>query len=299
LVLSVWKLLVPFATIKYSDKKKVVDGANQNKKFMNAAKFSWSKQCKKKSSVVASAEIFSPYKDERNNYSTTAIEVTKNVSQHAEISCTHVEPNVQSSCDASTEHHVDTIDDASNGLSMLAQGVQSDGTTIQVKGQCSSIFQSQCKIQDKVCKLIIYGISFTNAISLDLVAALSLYTWRLSTPRYMQWMNQSDMLKITHKARVKFSIGNYIDTVDCDVAPLSTCHLLLGRPWQFDLDATHGSRRSNTYSSVHKGMSHVLKPMMKTAIKADIFSAVRKKKKIHRWIPQSRGWLCVNKGRMM
>jgi hypothetical protein len=37
-------------------------------------------------------------------------------------------------------------------------------------------------------------------------------------PCYMQWMNQSGMLKITHKARVKFSIGNYIDTVDCDVA---------------------------------------------------------------------------------
>jgi hypothetical protein len=46
--------------------------------------------------------------------------VTKNVSQHAEISCTHVKQVVQSSCDASKEHHVDTIDDASNGLSMLA-----------------------------------------------------------------------------------------------------------------------------------------------------------------------------------
>jgi hypothetical protein len=140
----------PFATIKYSDKKKVVDGANQNKKFMNAAKFSWSKQCEKKSSAIASTEIFSPDKDDRNNYSTAAIEVTKNVCQHAEISCTHMEPVVQSSCDASTEHHVDTIDDASNGLSMLAQGVQSDGTAVQVKGQRSSIFQFECKIQGKV-----------------------------------------------------------------------------------------------------------------------------------------------------
>jgi hypothetical protein len=30
---------------------------------------------------------------------------------------------VQSSCDALTEYHVDPIDDASNGLSMLVQGV--------------------------------------------------------------------------------------------------------------------------------------------------------------------------------
>jgi hypothetical protein len=91
-------------------------------------------------------------------------------------------------------------------------------------------------------------------------------------------MNQSDMLKITHKARVKFSIGNYIDTVDCDVTPLSACHLLLGRPWQFDLEATHGGC-SNTYSFVHKGLSDVLKPMMETAMKVDIFPIVRKKKK--------------------
>jgi hypothetical protein len=87
--------------------------------------------------------------------------VTKNVSQHAEISCTHVEQVVQLSCDASTEHHVDTIDDASNGLSMIAQ---SDGTAVQVKGQCSSIFQSQCKIHDKVCKLIIDGGGFINVL---------------------------------------------------------------------------------------------------------------------------------------
>jgi hypothetical protein len=48
-------------------------------------------------------------------------------------------------------------------------------------------------------------------------------------PRYMQWMNQSGMLKITHKTKVKFSMGNYMDIADCDVAPLSACHLLLGR----------------------------------------------------------------------
>ena len=64
-------------------------------------------------------------------------------------------------------------------------------------------------------------------------------------------MNQSGTLKITHKVRVKFSIGNYVDSVDCDVAPMTACHLLLGRPWQFDVDATHGGR-SNHYSFEHK-----------------------------------------------
>ena len=95
---------------------------------------------------------------------------------------------------------IDIIDDATNGLSMLAREVESDGTVVNVKGQRSNIFQSECKIQDKICKLIIDGGSFTNAISSDVVHALSLSTQRLLTSRYMQWMNQSGTLKITQKA---------------------------------------------------------------------------------------------------
>jgi hypothetical protein len=94
----------------------------------------------------------------------------------------------------------------------------------------------------------------------------------------MQWLNQSGMLKITHKEREKILVGNYVDTVDCYVVPLSAYHLLLGRPWQFDIDATHGGC-SNNYCFAHKGLHHVLKPMPESAIRVDIFPAVRKRKK--------------------
>jgi len=103
----------------------------------------------------------------------------------------------------------------------------------------------------------------------------------------MRWMNESGTLKITHKTRVKFSIGNYMDTVDCDVVPMSACHLLLGRPWQFDLDATHGGR-SNNYSFVHKGVHHVLKPMPVSAIKAEVFATSKVKKKVAAITPKLR-----------
>jgi len=53
---------------------------------------------------------------------------------------------------------------------------------------------------------------------------------------------------------------------------------LLGRPWQFDLDATHGGR-SNNYLFVHKGVHHVLKPMPDSAIKAEVFATSKVKKK--------------------
>jgi hypothetical protein len=67
-----------------------------------------------------------------------------------------------------------------------------------------------------------------------------------------------------------------VDTLDHNVAPLSACHLLLGRPWQFDLDATHGGR-SNCYSIVHKRIHHVFKPMRESGIKFEVFAPVKKK----------------------
>ena len=42
------------------------------------------------------------------------------------------------------------------------------------------------------------------------------------------------MLKVTHKVRVPFTVGDYVDEVECDVLPLEVCGLLLGRPWQYD-----------------------------------------------------------------
>ena len=63
--------------------------------------------------------------------------------------------------------------------------------------------------------------------------------------------------------------------------------MLLGRPWQFDLDATHGGR-SNTYSFVHKGVNHVFKPIPESAIKAKVFATSKVKKKVAEVTPKPR-----------
>jgi hypothetical protein len=60
------------------------------------------------------------------------------------------------------------------------------------------------------------------------------------------------MLKITHKVRVPFTVGDYVDEVECDVLPLEVRGLLLGRPWHYDRNVTHAGR-ANTYSFVHDG----------------------------------------------
>jgi hypothetical protein len=55
---------------------------------------------------------------------------------------------------------------------------------------------------------------------------------------------------VTKRCLVSFSIGNrYKDKMLCDVVAMDACHLLLGRPWQYDRGAHHDGRK-NTYSFI-------------------------------------------------
>jgi hypothetical protein len=81
-------------------------------------------------------------------------------------------------------------------------------------------------------------------------------------------------------------VGSFVQ-VECDVVPMDVCHLLLGRPWEYDLNATHEGC-FNHYSFVHKGLHHVLKPMLECAINAEVFPTITKKKKNSDISPKSR-----------
>ena len=129
--------------------------------------------------------------------------------------------------------------------SLMVQRVQED--RIEDKGQRWNIFQSECKINNTNCKLIIDGGSYTNAVSKGLVDALGLPAWKHPQPHRVEWLYHTGKLKVTHKVRVNFSVGDYTDMVICDVLPMDACHILLGRPWQYDHGATHDGR-SNTNS---------------------------------------------------
>jgi hypothetical protein len=65
--------------------------------------------------------------------------------------------------------------------------------------------------------------------------------------------------------RLNFAIGPYHDVVECDVVPMQACHILLGRPWQFDKDSMHHDRL-NQYSFLHHDKQTVLHPMSPEAI---------------------------------
>jgi hypothetical protein len=64
-----------------------------------------------------------------------------------------------------------------------------------------------------------------------MVTTLGLSTWRIPEPKHVAWLNSCGMLKVTHKVCVPFTVGDYVDEVECDVLPLEVCGLLLGCPW--------------------------------------------------------------------
>ena len=47
-------------------------------------------------------------------------------------------------------------------------------------------------------------------------------------------MQDDHKVMVNEQCLVKFKIGSYQDEVLCDVIPMDICHMLLGRPWQFD-----------------------------------------------------------------
>jgi hypothetical protein len=84
-------------------------------------------------------------------------------------------------------------------------------------------------------------------------------------PYHIQWLSDVGEVKVSHMVKIHFKIGDYKDTVDCEVVPMSVCHLLLGRPWQFDRRVFHDVwKKCNKLKWNDKAM--VLHPLTPTQI---------------------------------
>jgi len=109
---------------------------------------------------------------------------------------------------------------------------------VQVKeeesNQRENLFHTRCFVNNKVCSVIIYGGSCTNVASTYLVEKLALTTLKHPHPYRLQRLNECSKIKVTRQVLVALSIGKYEDEVLCDVVHMHACHLLLGRPWQYD-----------------------------------------------------------------
>ncbi|KAJ9566128.1 hypothetical protein OSB04_002094 [Centaurea solstitialis] len=123
-----------------------------------------------------------------------------------------------------------------------------------------NIVQSTCTVSGKVCSFVIDSGSCDNLISEDAVRKLALKTESHPKPYKLQWFKKGGEVTVSKRALVHFSIGTrYKDDVWCDVVSMDACHLLLGRPWEYDRNVVHDGR-ANTYSFVFDGVKITLVP---------------------------------------
>ncbi|XP_019447284.1 PREDICTED: uncharacterized protein LOC109350507 [Lupinus angustifolius] len=100
----------------------------------------------------------------------------------------------------------------------------------QEADQRGNIFNTRCLVGGKVCCLIIDSGSCTNVASARLVLKLNLETKTHPTPYQLQGLSEVGEMLVDKQVEVPFTIGNYEDSVLCDVVEMEASHLLLGRP---------------------------------------------------------------------
>ena len=79
-------------------------------------------------------------------------------------------------------------------------------------------------------------------------------------PYKMKWLDNKASGSVSKQCLVSLTLGTYVDEVMCDVLDMDACHLLLGRPWQYDKKTTHNGY-TNTYTLKHNGKKKELIPL--------------------------------------
>jgi predicted SprT family Zn-dependent metalloprotease len=86
--------------------------------------------------------------------------------------------------------------------------------------------------------VIIDGGSRENVVSKEIILKLGLKTEKHLAPYKIEWIKRGTEALVTERIRFTFSIGkHYSDSILCDVVEMDACHLVMERPWQFDVDA--------------------------------------------------------------
>jgi hypothetical protein len=135
--------------------------------------------------------------------------------------------------------------------------------------QRTRLFWTTCKTKDKVYKVIVDSGSTNNLVSTKMVENLELEMIDHPSPYKISWLQKGNQVTFTKQCLVEFKIGGYNDKILCDVIPMDVCHLLLGRPWQYDRNVIHDGRM-NTYTLEKNGRTHMLLPIKNKEVKLEV-----------------------------
>jgi hypothetical protein len=135
------------------------------------------------------------------------------------------------------------------------------------------LFRTTCKTQGWKCKVIVDSGSTDNLVSTEMVEKLELQTHRHPSPYKVSWLQKGHQVRVTRQCLVEFKMGEYRDAILCDVIPMDVCHVLLGRPWQFDRNVVHDGRM-NTYTLEKDGKSHTLLPIKDKKLEPKVSSTI-------------------------
>ena len=102
-----------------------------------------------------------------------------------------------------------------------------------VKSSNQPLVTHNCQIKSSLAILIMDNGSQKNLISQDLVKRLHLVTTLHPKPYHLGWVQKDGpRLLVSQHYLVTFAIGQFKDTVLCDVSTLDCFELLLGIPYQ-------------------------------------------------------------------
>ena len=99
-------------------------------------------------------------------------------------------------------------------------------------------------------------------MSIEVVNKLKLKCTPDSEAYRVSWLQNGKRVTMREKFLITFNIGSYSDSILFDVLPMDACHILLGRPWQYDRRVMHDGWR-NTYQFEKDGKKFSLHPFNK------------------------------------
>lgn len=102
----------------------------------------------------------------------------------------------------------------------------------------SSIFQTKVCCNKQLCSMVIDWGSCTNVVSENACKKLRLKTEPHPSPYKVAWVNNTN-LKDRKRCLLTYSIGMFIDQVQCDMLPLKIYHIFLEWSSLYDKKVQH------------------------------------------------------------